>query len=90
MHLQEEIVSGTTHMWLLPLNNMNYCHRLYSYPMVTRLPGLVLSLWRKALVRVTAAPPSYVFPLLELSDYSDYGLLHAAGRAMCKPITKLS
>ena len=30
--------------------------------------GLVLSLWRKALVRVTAAPPSYVFPLLELSD----------------------
>ena len=30
--------------------------------------GLVLSLWRKALVRVPVAPPSYVFPLLELSD----------------------
>jgi len=24
--------------------------------------GFVLPLWRKALVRVTAAPPSYVFP----------------------------
>jgi len=32
--------------------------------------GLVLSLWRKALVRVPAAPPSYVFPLLELSDFT--------------------
>ena len=30
----------------------------------------VLSHWRKALVRVTAAPPSYVFPLLELVIYS--------------------
>jgi len=30
--------------------------------------GLVLSLWRRALVRVTAALLSYVFPLLELSD----------------------
>jgi len=26
------------------------------------------ALGKRALVRVTAAPPSYVFPLLELSD----------------------
>jgi len=37
--------------------------------LVAQLPkAMGPPLWRKALVRVPVAPPSYVFPLLELSD----------------------